>query len=276
MKKIILLFFLISYSILNAQNHKLEGPIWLKSGRDNIQVYQTEDNSWLYSEWLDNSNIRRAYMGLDNNLSSFVLGLENSTDKFSIIGGNVGIGTSDPAHTLDVNGTVQAKVFDFIDQNLGINGDRVRIFRDDVQYDKAILKVQIGDERHGEVQLGYTSYVNGDWYKSMAFYGNGTAIFSGSVRAPEVRVRIDPWADFVFDKDYELMPLEAVEKFINKNKHLPEIPTAKQVKKDGINLGEMNAKLLQKIEELTLHLIELNKKNKQLAEEISQIRKNQN
>ncbi|MDI9311413.1 MAG: hypothetical protein QM535_14470 [Limnohabitans sp.] len=68
------------------------------------------------------------------------------------------------------------------------------------------------------------------------------------------------WSDYVFAKDYQLKPLEEVESFVNKNHHLPNIPSANEVVKNGINLGEMDAKLLEKIEELTLYMIQLNKK----------------
>lgn len=69
------------------------------------------------------------------------------------------------------------------------------------------------------------------------------------------------WADHVFNNDYNLMPLNEVKSFINTNKHLPNIPSAKQIVEDGgIEQGELNAKLLEKIEELTLHLIEQNEK----------------
>lgn len=67
------------------------------------------------------------------------------------------------------------------------------------------------------------------------------------------------WSDFVFNKDYQLMPLAELESYINTNKHLPEIPTADEVAKDGIDVAEMDAKLLQKIEELTLYVIQLEK-----------------
>jgi hypothetical protein len=67
------------------------------------------------------------------------------------------------------------------------------------------------------------------------------------------------WSDFVFANDYKLMPLKDVETFILNNKHLPGIPSAEAVVKEGIDLGEMDAKLLQKIEELTLHIIQLEK-----------------
>lgn len=64
------------------------------------------------------------------------------------------------------------------------------------------------------------------------------------------------WSDFVFADDYQLRPLNEVESFVKKNKHLPEIPSAKEVYANGLDLAQMDAKLLQKIEELTLYVIE--------------------
>lgn len=85
---------------------------------------------------------------------------------------------------------------------------------------------------------------------------------NGSIRAKEIKVEAAPWPDYVFEKEYQLKSLPEVEKFIAVNKHLPEIPSAQSVANEGVNLGEMQAKLLQKIEELTLHLIEQDKKLK--------------
>lgn len=86
----------------------------------------------------------------------------------------------------------------------------------------------------------------------------------GKIVAKEVKVTAEGWADFVFDKNYPNMSLSDIEKFITANHHLPGILTANQVAKDGIHLGEMNKVLLQKIEELTLHLITMDKEIKQL------------
>lgn len=82
---------------------------------------------------------------------------------------------------------------------------------------------------------------------------------AGTIRATEVKVETG-WADFVFDKDYKLSSLEEVESHIKKYKRLPDIPSEAQVKEEGVGLGEMQVKLLQKIEELTLYVIEQNKK----------------
>ena len=102
---------------------------------------------------------------------------------------------------------------------------------------------------------------------------------NGTIRAKEIKVEAN-WADFVFEDDYQLKDLEEVESFIEENNHLPDIPSEKDVIKNGIQLGEMNAKLLQKIEELTLYVIDLNKsvntlksENQRLNQEIENLKK---
>jgi hypothetical protein len=75
----------------------------------------------------------------------------------------------------------------------------------------------------------------------------------------EVRVKTGNWCDYVFDENYQLPDLYELEDFIKQNKHLPGIPTESEVVETGIDLGEMNKKLLEKIEELTLIIIEQNK-----------------
>ncbi len=95
---------------------------------------------------------------------------------------------------------------------------------------------------------------------------------AGNITSREVKVSVDAGADFVFDKDYALPSLQEVEKFVTKNKHLPEIASAKEKQKEGINLSEMNIKLLQKIEELTLYVIEQEKKNTIQSKEIEKLK----
>jgi hypothetical protein len=89
-------------------------------------------------------------------------------------------------------------------------------------------------------------------------------IVNSGIAATEVNVTSSPWADYVFDKDYKLMSLKETEEYIRNNHHLPEIPTTQEVKENGVNLGEMQAKILKKVEELTLHIIELKKENEEL------------
>ena len=88
----------------------------------------------------------------------------------------------------------------------------------------------------------------------------------GAVRANEVIVDTG-WSDYVFDPDYKLAPLSDVAAYVAGNHHLPDIPSAKEVQEKGISLGEMQSKLLAKIEELTLHMIELDQRNAQLTQQ---------
>ncbi len=86
-------------------------------------------------------------------------------------------------------------------------------------------------------------------------------VVDGKAIMEEVKVQDVMGADFVFEDDYDLRTLEETESYIKANKHLPEIPSAAEMQENGISLGEMNIKLLQKIEELTLYMIELKKEN---------------
>jgi len=95
---------------------------------------------------------------------------------------------------------------------------------------------------------------------------DGDMALFGKLEAKEVKVTLTPTADFVFDEEYKLPELDEVEKHIKEKKHLPEIASAAQMKKEGVNIGEFQIKLLQKIEELTLYTIEQNKQLKKLQE----------
>ncbi|WP_316810321.1 hypothetical protein [Pedobacter heparinus] len=95
---------------------------------------------------------------------------------------------------------------------------------------------------------------------------------NGNIRAREVKVETANWPDYVFTKSYQLPTLQETENHIKEKGHLPGIPSAAEVKANGINLGEMDAKLLQKIEELTLHLIEMKKQNDLIQKEIKSLK----
>jgi len=86
----------------------------------------------------------------------------------------------------------------------------------------------------------------------------------GKAIAEAVTVQMQSgWSDYVFEKAYQLPSLTEVKSYIDQNKHLPDVPSADEVAKEGIDLGEMNKILLKKVEELTLYLIEKDKKEKQ-------------
>jgi len=104
--------------------------------------------------------------------------------------------------------------------------------------------------RFGNVAIGTDSFTDGlETYKLSV---------DGKVRATSVKV-YTMWADYVFESDYNLPTLAEVEAHIAEKGHLKDIPSAAKVEAEGIELGEMNKLLLQKIEELTLYVIQLNK-----------------
>ncbi len=99
---------------------------------------------------------------------------------------------------------------------------------------------------------------------------------NGSIRAQEIKVEATYWPDYVFEENYSLPTLEETAQFIAENGHLPEIPKAEAIEADGLSLGEMNKLLLKKIEELTLHVIQLNNTVNLQAQEIDFIKHNHN
>jgi hypothetical protein len=109
------------------------------------------------------------------------------------------------------------------------------------------------------IGIGTSSFIDGsDTYRLSV---------NGAVRASRVRVYTD-WADYVFEKGYSLPTLSEVEKHIAEKGHLINIPSAAEVKDKGIDLGEMNKLLLEKVEELTLYVIEMNKEMQKMKEEL--------
>ncbi len=95
---------------------------------------------------------------------------------------------------------------------------------------------------------------------------------AGTVKAHRVKVTTTDWPDYVFHSGYALPSLQEVEQYIQTHQHLPEIPSAAEVEKEGQDVGEMNKKLLQKIEELTLYMIDMQKQLKAQQQEIMQLK----
>jgi len=93
----------------------------------------------------------------------------------------------------------------------------------------------------------------------------------GKIAAQEVVVTQTGWSDFVFKDSYKLKPLDQVADYVKKNKHLEGVPTEAEVKKNGMSVGEMQAKLLEKVEELTLHMIEMKKENDELKTKVGEL-----
>lgn len=118
---------------------------------------------------------------------------------------------------------------------------------------------QMSITSEGKVGIGTTSFGN----------GNFKLYVEGGVRTRQVKVDTDSWADFVFEPSYKLPSLNDIEAYIKANKHLPGVPSAKELKKEGMNLGDMHKIQMQKIEELTLYTIQLKKENEALKQKVN-------
>jgi hypothetical protein len=93
------------------------------------------------------------------------------------------------------------------------------------------------------------------------------------IKTRKVKVTQTAWPDYVFHQQYKLPSLSEVESFIKINNHLPDVPSAEEIEKDGLNLGDNQATLLKKIEELTLYIIDLNKKSEEQNKKIAELEK---
>ncbi len=195
---------------------------------------------------------------------------------FSDQGHKVGINTNTPAYSLDVEGNIGLRdnIIGRVDNS---TYDALYIFGSTSQ---SAASVEIGKggnkkgiklicpEPDGEIQMHFGGIPVISFQSGVMNLGNPTHSIdmniNGKIQATEVEVMLDVWQDKVFDENYPLMDLASLEKYIELNHHLPEVPSATEVVADGINVGEMNGLLLKKIEELTLYVIELKKENAEI------------
>lgn len=194
--------------------------------------------------------------------------------------GNVGIGTSDPKQRLDVAGNLLLRNYtnqigggtfiSFSSYDASSAGPRIRSYLDYAHGTESSSRLILSSYSNGyqdEVTLMQGKVGIGTLNPSDKLSVNG------NIRAREIKVDNSKWPDYVFEPSYISSSLEDVERFIKANKHLPDIPSAKDVRENGVNLGEMNAKLLMKIEEMTLYLIEQNRRLGNLQAEVAELRK---
>jgi hypothetical protein len=178
-------------------------------------------------------------------------------------GGKVGIGTVAPTSKLEVMGGIKISDFAGGGHNIIVNNGYGGSFNTTEEFS------YIAKFRGHTIGGAYDALVITGGHDG-GRVGIGTKdpdaklAVKGKIHAEEVLVDLNVRGpDYVFEKDYNLLPLAEVENYIIQNKHLPEVPAAKEMKKNGVNLGEMNMLLLKKVEELTLYVIELKKENEE-------------
>lgn len=245
------------------------------------------NNGWAGDIWFNTWGQNRMTIEWDgtiaiNKTNGNISALKFNTDTYTdISSGNNGSQIIMEAHGTGTNdggtnflaynytsGVDQNKrAFDFVTKNVTTVGSSSIDFRSHITVRKN-GKVVIGDglnynslSDNGKVPDGYKLFVQ----EGILTEKIKVATISGG-----------NWADYVFADDYKLRDLDEVETFIKDNKHLPEIPSAKEVEKNGLDLVQMDAKLLQKVEELTLYVIEQNKRIDAQQKEIQALKKNKN
>lgn len=108
------------------------------------------------------------------------------------------------------------------------------------------------------------------------FVGSHSLYIEGSVISEEIFVKLKTdWADYVFAPDYDLMPLKELEAYVNRNQRLPGMKSAEEIAEEGVAVGETERKLTEKVEELTLYIIEMNKKIEALEAKLAEAEKEQ-
>ncbi len=219
----------------------------------------------------------------------------------TLAGGNLGLGTTNPRAVLDIsnyipNGALGA-VLGRLPEGDGtgngtfvgtqgfntneIGGKSFSIVHNFYGETNSAINFHRGGDRTG----GFISFSTFSNQERMRIDPNGNVgigtttpreklSVNGNIRAREIKVEATNWPDYVFEKSYKIETLQELESYIKTNKHLPEIPSAKEVATNGVELGEMNKLLLKKIEELTLYVIQLKKESLDQQKQLDELKKN--
>ncbi len=182
-----------------------------------------------------------------------------STNQTTINAGTNVTVTGDPISGYVINSTATGETdVNIYEDNGTLTGDRI------VTMGNNNLNFSTSSATGGKIIIGSSSSP-----------GDYRLYVDKGILTEKVRVAIPSsanWADYVFEENYKLMTLQEVERYIEKNKHLPNIPSAKELESEGLDLGVMQAKQMEKIEELTLYAIEQKKQIDRQAKEIEELR----
>jgi hypothetical protein len=309
MKKTYLTFIAVFATIqfANAQWLSYGSAIYYTNGSVGIGSTAPQGNLEINNGSYSNGNqliisgaeFARYYGSIQTTISAgatiFSLGVKSNFTNYlqtlNMVNGNVGIGTTTPGDLLDVNGNA---VF-------GNSNERLSMGSGSLGFNRRVATGNIYNTANYAYQFQHTgNSASGSDYLALQVYSpsgsnitpnaltiNGAAqvgintsyispgyqfAVNGSVQATSITVLSrGSWPDYVFKPAYTLPTLSEVKTYIDNNHHLPEIPSAEQIQKDGLNIGEINKLLVKKVEELTLYLIEKDRHEKKEDNTINEL-----
>lgn len=214
-------------------------------GLDYLQIYQQKDGN--------------AVMKNNNTTGNFIFGAGGGTERMRITPeGTVGIGITTPSALLHLRKDI-----------LGGTYLRVQNNQNDFSSTAGIMLTTLNGNWKLDAKRGTGFSFSAPTVNDVLYIANSGNVgigtiapqsklsVNGEVTARKMRVTQAGWADFVFEPGYQLPTLAELASYIKEHRHLPDIPSANEIEKDGMDVGSMNQKLLQKIEELTLYVIQL-------------------
>lgn len=209
-----------------------------------------------------------------------------TTDLYVGGNGNIGIGTTSPSQKLHIAGNAlvagTSEIFSTnrnaltlkTPDNFGNNG--IAFQNAGGSYTWNIHRKAHSNGGGSDADLVFAGGLSTDLTNlasAMTLKQNGDMVLGGRLTANRVTLNVGSFPDYVFADDYELMPLNEVEAFIQQNKHLPNMPGEAEVVENGMDVGQINTILVEKVEELTLHTIEQQKHIQSLEEKLEQLAK---
>ena len=246
-----------------------QAKLQISAGAENLRLHSLSDPLLQFATGPQTLQAKKGFIDISGNDFRLGTNAENDAGKFIVrINGtnlvnitpalNVGIGTASPAAKLHVVGKIIA---DADGEALKIDGN-VPVVN---FYHNGSFKSFIS-QNNTELYVGANGILhldgsNGVAIGAVATGGNNYKLaVAGNVVCEELRVKLrSNWPDYVFATNYHLPKLSDVEQFIQMHQHLPNIPKAADIKKEGLEVGDMQKRMMEKIEELTLYIIDLQK-----------------